>query len=69
MPTCGPPLFFLEEVEVNMANAVVAMRSIKACVTRHDVISMANSMQKGTPTAKRFNSESITAGSYQALLS
>ena len=42
LPMHGPPPFFLEEAEVNMANVVVAMRSIKSHVTRHDIMAMAN---------------------------
>ena len=43
-----------------MANVVVAMQLLKACVTRHDVMDMVNSMQKGTSTAKKFKNESVS---------
>ena len=52
-----------------MANAVVTIRSLKARVTQHDVMAMTNYIQKGTPTAKRFNNESVNVGWYQAWLS
>ena len=34
-----------------------------------DIIAVSNSMQKGTPTAKIFNNEPVSAGWYQAWLS
>ena len=54
---------------MKMANAVVAMQLIKACVTRHNVMFVANSVQKGTPTENRFKNESVSSGWYQAWLS
>ena len=51
----GPLLFFSEEVEVNISNAVVAIQLHKARVTHHNIMAMSNSMQKGTPTAEIFN--------------
>ena len=65
LPTRGSLLFFSEEAEVNMANTVVVMRWLKACVTRHNVVAEDNSMQKGTPTAKIFNNDSVLSGWYQ----
>ena len=62
LTTHGPPSLLWEEAEVNMANTVVAMQLLKARVTHHNVMAMANYMQKGTPTAKRFNNESVLAG-------
>ena len=62
LPPHGHPPFFLEEAEVNMANVVFAMRLLKACVTRHEIMAMANSMHKGTPTANIFNKESVSVG-------
>ena len=69
MPMHGPPPFFSEEAEVNMAKAIVAMQLIKARVTCHDVMDMDNSMQKGTPTAKRFKNESVSEGWHQYQIS
>ena len=65
----GPLPFFMEESEVNIDNAVVAMRFLKASFTRHGVTYMVNFIQKGTPTAKIFNNESVLAGFYQVWLS
>ena len=47
-----------------MANSVVAIQFLKACVTRHDVMDIANYMQKGTPAAKIFKNDSFLAGWY-----
>ena len=69
MPTCGPRPFFLEESEGKMAYAVFVIQLLKACVTLHDVMAMAISMQKGTHTSKRFKNESVSAGWYQSWLS
>ena len=52
-----------------MSNTVVTLQSIKACVTRHDVMAIANYMQKGTTTAKIFKNDSVTAGWYQNWIS
>ena len=69
LTTCGPPLFFLEEAEVNMANVVVAMWLLNARVDRHNVVDMDNYMHKVTPTVKIFNNESVLSGWYQSWLS
>ena len=69
LPMRGTPSLFSEEVEVNIANAVVAMQLLKAHVTHNSVIAMANSMQKGTTTSKIFNNESVSARWYQAWIS
>ena len=52
-----------------MDNTVVAMQWLKACVTCQDVMSMADYMQKGTTTPKRFNNKSFSEGWYQACIS
>ena len=69
LPTCGHLPFFSEEAEVKMVNASVAIQLLKACVTRHEVMTMANYMQKVTPTSKIFKNESVFSGWYQACLS
>ena len=63
------PPFFSEEAEVKMANAVVAIGLLKTRVTRHSVMDMDNSINKVTPTAKRFNNDSVSPGWYQAWIS
>ena len=57
LPTRGTSPLLLEETEAKTANVVFVMRSIKARIAHHDVMSMDNSMQKGTTTAKRFKNE------------
>ena len=52
-----------------MSNMVITMRSLKARVICHDIMSMANYMQKGTPATKIFKSKSVSSGWYQAWLS
>ena len=52
-----------------MANVVVAVRLIRACVTRHGFMAMDNSIQKGNPTEKRCKNESVLEGWYQAWIS
>ena len=52
-----------------MANAVISIRLLKACVTRHDITKVANSVHNGTPTANRFKNGSVLSGWYQACLS
>ena len=69
LPTRGPPPLFLKEAGVKMTNVVVAMQSLKARVTCNVVVAMDNSIQKGTPTAKRFKNESVSSGWYQAGIS
>ena len=69
LPKSGPLMFFLKEAGLNMDNAVVLMQLLKSFVTRHDVMAMANSVQKGTPTANRFKNEAVSAGWYQAWIS
>ena len=36
------------------ADLIISMRSLRAHFTHHNIMAMANSTQKGTPTAKRF---------------
>ena len=45
------------------------MKFLKSHVTRHNIMAMDNSMQKGTSTAKRLNKDSVFSGWYQAWLS
>ena len=52
-----------------MDNTVFAMRSLKARVTRRNIMAIDNSIQKETATAKIFKNESVSAGWYQARLS
>ena len=69
LPTCGHLPFFSEEAEVKMVNASVAIQLLKACVTRHEVMTMANYMQKVTPTSKIFKNDSLLSGWYQYWIS
>ena len=69
LPMCGPPLFLSEKSDVKMANAVVPMRSIKARFAGHNVMAMANSMQKVTLTANKFKNDSVLSGCYQSWIS
>ena len=50
-------------------NAVVVMESYEAHATNREIMSMANYMQKGTPTSKIFNNESVLSGWYKDWLS
>ena len=69
LPTRGPPLFFSEEAELNIAEAVVVMKLLKLYVTCHNIISVANSMQKVNTTVKIFQNKSVSEEWYQACLS
>ena len=69
LPTRDPPPFFLEESKVNMANVVVMMQSLKACVTCYVVMDMDNSMQKGPPDTKIFKNDSVSTRWCQAWFS
>ena len=56
LPTRSPPPLFSEEAGRKTANSVVTMQSLKERVTCHDVMAMDDSIQKGTPTPKGFQS-------------
>ena len=52
-----------------MSNMVITMRLLKVFLAQHGVMSMADSVQKGTPTSKIFKNDSLLAGWYQSRLS
>ena len=52
-----------------MANIVIAMKLIKARFILQIIMAMDNYIQKGSPTDKIFNNESVSLGGYQSWIS